>query len=513
MSHPTFRQQTWAIEKTDGLLLGRHMVCILLIIGAAFSISAVNFRNTYDDAFITYRYAYNLASGDGFVYNVGERFMGTTTPFYGLLLGLLGSINPEAIPLISGIISSLALTLIGLALYAYGTIHKQALSGLLAGLFFVASPLLPFTFGGEMLFQVALVAWALVMYATEHTLVVALLVGLAILTRADSLIVAGVLGLHYLLVRRRLPWRELLVVAAVIAPFILLAWVYYGSPLPGTLGAKLAQRDSGLWPGFSRGLREWLRAFTMQGTSEMFPNLPAAPNAIRYIGFIALGIPALLLFRFWLLPLAWASLFVLGYHLLDVPFYHWYVVPALFGLVILAAAGIAGVVEVIIRTYRRWGRSAFVPWVGRGLSIMAFLILVPGLLAQIMFIRKYAALEPNPAKRIYEKAGLWLASNTPPQASVGYFEIGTMGYYSNRSIIDPLGLVNPGLAPYVANRDFTWAYEHYRPEYIIHNQAIFVEYVGKVLDEPWFREEYREVAQIEQNGYPSLVVFKRTATN
>ena len=33
-----------------------------------------------DDAYITYRYARNLADGAGFVYNPGERVLGTTPP-------------------------------------------------------------------------------------------------------------------------------------------------------------------------------------------------------------------------------------------------------------------------------------------------------------------------------------------------------------------------------------------------------------------------------------------------
>ncbi|HLF80433.1 MAG TPA: hypothetical protein VI410_01595, partial [Anaerolineales bacterium] len=42
----------------------------------------------FDDAYITYRYARNLAHGDGFVYNHGERVLGTTTPLYTILLAL-----------------------------------------------------------------------------------------------------------------------------------------------------------------------------------------------------------------------------------------------------------------------------------------------------------------------------------------------------------------------------------------------------------------------------------------
>ena len=39
-----------------------------------------------DDAFITFRYAQNIAESQGFVYNLGERVMDTTTFFFTLML-------------------------------------------------------------------------------------------------------------------------------------------------------------------------------------------------------------------------------------------------------------------------------------------------------------------------------------------------------------------------------------------------------------------------------------------
>ena len=46
---------------------------------------------TIDDAFITFRYARNLLAGNGFVYNPGERVLGTTTPLYTLLMAGLAA--------------------------------------------------------------------------------------------------------------------------------------------------------------------------------------------------------------------------------------------------------------------------------------------------------------------------------------------------------------------------------------------------------------------------------------
>src|SRR4051812_3776328 len=44
----------------------------------------------YDDPYITYRYASNLAHAAGFVYNAGERILSTTTPLYTLILAIAG---------------------------------------------------------------------------------------------------------------------------------------------------------------------------------------------------------------------------------------------------------------------------------------------------------------------------------------------------------------------------------------------------------------------------------------
>src|SRR5205085_9404022 len=48
---------------------------------------------TIDDAFITFRYARNLVSGSGFVFNTGQRVLGTTTPLYTILLASLAWIT------------------------------------------------------------------------------------------------------------------------------------------------------------------------------------------------------------------------------------------------------------------------------------------------------------------------------------------------------------------------------------------------------------------------------------
>lgn len=478
----------------------------LLLLGAASVFAAAgSLRLSYDDAFITYRYAYNLASGHGFVYNAGEWFLGTTAPLYGLLLAAFGALGgPDLIPAASGWLSGATLLLSSLALYVYGRQHGQWLCGLLAGLFFATNRLLPLTFGGEMLLQTALLLWGFVAYRAERTSVAAALLALAILTRMDSLLAAGIIGLHYLATRRRMPWRELLIAALILLPPALLAWRAYGSLLPDTFAAKLAQRDSGLWPPFARGSLEYLRAFTIQDSSTLFPGIIAAPNAIRFVLFAALGLPALALYRFWLLPLAWPASFFLAYSLLGVPFYGWYIVPTVLGLMILAACGVAGVVEPAVRVTRRFVGAVRVDLARSVLSAACLLALAPGLVAQLQHARAWAEL--NPIERLYEKTGVWLREHTPPDSSVGYFEIGRVGYYAQRTMIDPLGLIDPSVAPHVAQRDLLWAYARSRPDYILYNER-FAGWFRPLLQQPWFRDEYRPLTEISERDTRSHDVF------
>lgn len=487
-----------------------HSLAILAIAFPALTIGLSNVRKSYDDAYITYRYAYNFATGYGFVYNHGENYLATTAPAYGLLLGVLGLPNPAAIPVISGYLSALALLATGVGLYVYGSTHRLGLFGLLAAFFFVVQPMLVLTMGGEMLFQTALIVWGFVAYTGGRNRIAVCLFASAILIRPDAVFAVVAVGLHAVLIRRRLPWREAIWLGIVLAPWFLIVWFFYGTPLPTTLSAKLAQGASGMWPPFYRGAIEWLRAWTVQGSSAMF-RIPAAPHAIRFVWLISLGIFTLWWYRAWFLPLTWVLLYGTAYSVIHAPFYHWYIVPVVLGLAIIAAAGIMGVVdglqwvgEHVTRERLKWAMN----W---GLSVLVCSALAPGLYAQMRFSQHLADGVPEVAERLYTQTGLWLKEHTPLDASVGYLEIGYLGYYAQRRIIDPVGLINPGVAPYVMRRELTWAYKHYRPDYIVYNPDFFVPYLSKVVNEAWFTGEYHEVTRITESNATPLVVYKRVA--
>ena len=478
-------------------------LALVLLLGLAAWVSTVNFWYAYDDALITYRFARNLATGVGLVYNPGEWHLGTTAPLYAVILGALGWLaGPDKIPFFGGLISSLSLTAGGLALALFAARHRAPLAGVFAGMFYVTNPMMFITFAGEMPLQMALILWGLVAYRAERPNVAAALLACAALTRPDGLLAAAVVFGYDVVVRRRILWRTWLVYAGIVAPFVIATWIVYGSPLPGTLSAKLAQRASGYWTlTFGKGLRNWFNVFLLPGVDG--PRLAffsLDPGTISF--WATVGVLAIAGYRFWALPFVWIVLFVMIYRTMKVPFYHWYAAPALVGLSIVTGAGVAALLSLARRVLPLKRAE------GPLLVALGFVLVViagyPALLALPESSKPHAAIG------VYTAVGQWLHDHTPPGASVGYYEIGFIGYYSDRPIVDSLGLVDPSIPPHVAKGDLAWAFRERRPAYILKKPDVGV--LNSFENEPWFAAEYRERLVFAPPGDPNnyrVILYER----
>jgi len=71
----------------------KAVVLVLLLCFAFLVLETVIFENTWDDAYISYRYAENFAENKGLVYNEGEYVEGYTTFLWVFILGLLGKLG------------------------------------------------------------------------------------------------------------------------------------------------------------------------------------------------------------------------------------------------------------------------------------------------------------------------------------------------------------------------------------------------------------------------------------
>ena len=485
----------------------RDGISLLLLLLVFVYVGIQTGRVAYDDAWITYRYAYNLASGHGFVYNLGERFLGTSAPGFTVLLAILGWPAPDAIPAISSALSALSLGAVGLGLYVFGRSFDDWLGGLVAGLLFVVNPIAIEAFGGEMLLQMALVVWAFVAESRRRWMLAVALALAATVMRPDGLVALALIGAHQVYVRRTLPWREMVVSAAVLGLFYGGLWWYFGSPLPQTLAAKNAQRVTGLWRPLGTDLVDWFRAMTT--TPSLFFTSRPVPGFTSMLVLAGCGVPALLWFRHWGLLVLWPVCYLLAYRQLHLPFYHWYAVPPLLAVVVAAAAACAALGAMLvwcIDRMRQWRARAPMPLDERWLWHATLVVVVVVGLVRPMAAFSAPRGAPNPAsvEMAYERLGRWFADNTPETASFGYMEIGIAGFYSHRTVIDALGLVNPDVAQHVAQRDLLWAFRKHRPDYIVVFEAVPLE--------PWFAAEYQYLTSLDSGRPSKLMIYRRTST-
>ena len=407
----------------------------------------------FDDPFITYRYAEHLARGEGFVYNPGSRVLSTTTPLYALLLALASWLGLD-LPLTSNLIGCLSLAAAGWAVWRLGRLWRSAGVAWAGLLLLPTFPHLLLTLGAEACFFIACVLLAFLCYEVRGYAAAAVLLALATLTRTDAVLAGVPMALHFLLVRHKpLPWRAVVVFVGILLPWFVFAWLYFGAPLPVTLFVK---RQQGLLPlseSFFQGLSVYGRSYWQQ--ARYWPHFALAGLGMVY---------GLTRHPRWLLIPGWSLLYTVAYSLLGVTRYFWYYAPIVPGLIVLIGIGL----DALDRSMRRGLSGRLMRW---PVVLLAALMLV----VQVTTLNTFRSMNDS-RLAIYRTVGEWLAAHTPADASVGTLEVGIIGYYSQRPMIDFAGLIQPEVAlQFGPNSDYDvaarWAVAQYRPDYLVVNSG------------------------------------------
>jgi hypothetical protein len=403
----------------------------------------------YDDPFITYRYAENLRAGLGFVYNPDERVLSTTTPLFALLLAVLGALWND-LPTLANLVGTLSLSVGGLCLWDLGRTWRTPAVGWAGLLLYPSFPLVVSTLGSETPLYLALCLGAIAAYARRRHGWAALLAAGAMLARPDGALVPALLGIHLLLTRRgALPWRAIVTFVAVTGLWFAFSWTYFGSPFPATLFAKQHQGLMTISQRFAPGIVRVLRGYVAP-----WPwGVEAALATLGLFGLLRWSRP-------WLLLLAWSIAYFAAYGLLGVTSYFWYYAPLVPGAVAMCGLGL----ETTTRLLSRLSRSRW-------------LAVAPAVLVALLALAQLAALDgmrqrPDRRLLVYREVGQWLADNISPNATVGTLEVGIIGYYARRPIVDFAGLIQPEVAGQLAAQTTyddaaLWATRRYRPDYLV----------------------------------------------
>ncbi|MGC9334386.1 MAG: hypothetical protein ACP5JJ_09580 [Anaerolineae bacterium] len=421
----------------------------------------------YDDPYITFRYAQNLLAGRGFVYNAGQRILSTTAPLYAFVLAGLGSIW-EDLPAVANILGLASLMLGAVFLGALTWQQAGRASGLMAALLLSLSPDLLSTLGSESCMVIMLILGGFLAYSRSRHMLAAALLALAVLVRPDAVLAFVAVGICHLVRRESIPWRAVWLWVGIVGVWYAALWLYFGSPLPVTLQAKQQQGRMDISEPFALGLVNLVRNRLRQPIYWL----------AGLLGLAGLG-RVVTHRRVWMPLLVWTALYVVAYSLLGVSRYFWYFAPLAPAFAVLVAEGAEGLLTLAAaKLPDRWVQG------GTGLLVVA-------LMAPLVQSTVSAGWNTDPRPEVYEQVGRWLKTQTEPESTVGALEIGIIGYYAERTMVDFAGLLQPDISQQLTKtgtyQDSTaWAIQHYTPDYVV----LYATGFSQIRDSEWFQSRY-----------------------
>jgi len=430
-----------------------------------FSVEAFGyFRFRIDDAYITYRYARNLAAGVGPVWNPGERVEGYTSFLWMVLLAALHRVGID-IGVAATILSSasvLALVVLTwrvwrrLAPDADGDgMYDVALGGV-ALLVAANSSTAQWGMSGlETPLAAALIMALVLTYQRESRVpgvpLSALVLTAAVMTRPEMIFMAAVAGAFFfdqaITDSRAARWRHFAAFCAVFlaltGTWFLWRWSYYGYVFPNTYYVKVGPADlmieRGWWyvndywwsylvaPGLVASVT---LPFVLQGARRRDAAFICAVCVVWLTAVVTEGGDAFDRARFIEPVLA--------------PMY-----------VALGLALSLAVRRVAVRpAYRMAALSAAL------VGAMLFVGWAPGAKREMERNRHTLAQ--------WETAGSWVRDNVPPDYVTAVFAAGVVPYYSERPSLDMLGLTDTTIAHTdISYREGLTGHEKYNIDYAL----------------------------------------------
>ncbi len=459
-----------------------------------------------DDAFISFRYAQNLAAGNGMVYNIGERVEGYTNFLWTIIAAGVLALGGDIVlwSYVSGVALGLAILLLT---YTVAARMQGPAWGLVVALVVGTSQsLLLYTARGAGLetglFTLLVLAGSACYLAARRRPAMLAAAGaifaLAAMTRPEGVLVFGVTLMSD--VRCQMSdwgqcgsrsWRVNLqstichlqwLVGAfllIFLPYYLWRLSYYGDPLPNTFYAKTGG-----------GLRQVLRGLQYAGGFALTLGGPLL--LLILLPWLRSWRTALNSWRGYLLPLVLVYsayiVFVGGDHFRGERFF----VPVLPWLAILLADGLAAALP-----HRPNRLTTMLLALSFSLGGMTALVRTTPIDGTIRGV--------DESLWIWREIGWWIADQTPPDASLAALGAGAVAYYSQHPVIDLLGLTEKHIARIAVSTmgEGTAGHEKRDPTYILHDRR--PTYIPQIWDDYFggatgLRDRYRLITIVTRSG-------------
>ncbi len=412
-----------------------------------------------DDPWIHLTFARNLAKYFSFSYFKNEMVTaGSTSPVYTALLSVGFFISNNEF-ILSYILGILFLILSGIFIYKLSSHHfkKENVFAVFVTAVFIADKWMNFisVSGMETTMYIFILLGCAYFYKKKSSVMFAVFAGLIIWTRPDGVAFYAALIVDYLWLMFASKSDKNLVtfstkdykkIAIIFSAFLLLYFIMNfmlsGSLLPNTYNAKLTyyspefkSRSEFLkyevWDYFTTGTYGVVMAGFLLSVLMMLKDVFSKKynSTILYTGFIAA-----LVFEYWY-KLPYAHRF--GRYMMPViPFF-----------VLASAIGYR-------RAFYLIGRYMKSKQVYLALSVIVFGAMV---ILSVINYKTASSTYAEECKYINDRqvtAALWLKDNTKPDDVIATHDVGAIGFYSERKIVDIAGLITPELITKINTKDY-----------------------------------------------------------
>lgn len=500
--------------------LRRFLQPLPLIFILAVVVRVIPGPRTVDDAYITFRYAQNLLSGHGLVYNPGEAVLGTTTPIYALLMAGLGLItggSQASFPILSMIVNALADGVTCWLLIRLGERFGQRRAGIAAAAVWAIAPWsVTFAIGGmETSVFVMFLTATFYFHSDGRPVAAAAAASLSILTRPDALIAVlpiiverirkSVRRQGHLSPIQRIGSREVLIFSIPLIGWFVIGTMYYGNPIPNSLLAKVAAYHLPQEAGFIRLLQHYATPFLGHLT---FGTWWIGAGLLLFPILFALGAVMILRRRVDAWPLfiyPWS--YLIAFAIANPLIFRWYLTPPL----PIFFLGIFLGIERISRDVKR-------PL----LSIIASVVFILLTLRGWTLRPNHGPTRPAPEmayiqlELVYKDVAEELDDHILPSQTLAAGDIGALGYFTGAHILDTIGLISPQVLTYYPIPESYYAINYAIPPALITelkpDYLVILEVYGRnalLLDEK-FNRAYRLEKTIPTNIYGSegMLIFE-----
>jgi len=428
-----------------------------------------------DDSYITYRYARNIVRGQGPVFNPNERVEGYTNFLWMMFIatfGILGLPFSAIIPLsqIIGVICGIGVMVLFFLLVRRHTCGPPSLASLAVLILAFNGAFAYWCVSGMEtgLFTLFLAA-AFFTYLTRSTsrnlLLTSSLLGLSALTRPEGALFMAIFALHFIIrsIDKSYPFmKSLKRFGLLVLPFILLVaplyiWRlnYYGYLFPNTFYAKTGISISYIKTGLQY-LANFYKAYGLWGIAFIVPLILAiirkrlSPASPLFLAVLILAVQALYVVS-------------VGGDVLRI--YRFFV-------------------PVLIMFYFLFTEGIWLLPVGRPVQTLLMLAIMPltfwGILAQPRSVRadiiRNQALENGLVAKM-STTGRWLNQHLNKDDWFACTTIGAVSYFSDRNMIDMLGLTDAVIAhnpENILSSRWHWKERNYNTRHVLERNPAYI---------------------------------------